>query len=107
MFAVSVGWNYFDSEEFWYPDIWYHIAYTYDGSTISLYKDGTLNNSKADSRDFTFNNFSFSTEFRLEYAGRISSDSSLEQMPDRERYSGRNVTPDIRRFGWFDWVLEV
>ena len=55
--------NYFDSEEFWYPDIWYHIAYTYDGSTISLYKDGTLNNSKADSRDFTFNNISLAQSF--------------------------------------------
>ena len=55
--------NYFDSEEFWYPDTWYHIAYTYDGSTISLYKDGTLNNSKADSRDFTFNNITLAQSF--------------------------------------------
>ena len=64
--------NYFDSEEFWYPDTWYHIAYTYDGSTISLYKDGTLNNSKADSRDFTFNNItlaqSFGWRMQVEYA---------------------------------------
>lgn len=64
--------NYFDSEEFWYPDTWYHIAYTYDGSTISLYKDGTLNNSKADSRDFTFNTISLAQSFgrnmQVEYA---------------------------------------
>lgn len=64
--------NYFDSEEFWYPDTWYHIAYTYDGSTIRLYKDGTLNNSKADSRDFTFNNMTLAEKFgwrmQVEYA---------------------------------------
>ena len=50
--------NYFDSEEFWWPDTWYHITYTYDGSTIRLYKDGTINASKTDSRDFTFNTIS-------------------------------------------------
>lgn len=64
--------NYFDSEEFWWPDTWYHIAYTYDGSTIRLYKDGTLNNSKADVRDFTFKNItlaeSFGWRMQVEYA---------------------------------------
>lgn len=64
--------NYFDSEEFWYPDTWYHIAYTYDGSTIRLYKDGTLNNYKADTRDFVFKNISFAESFgwrmQVEYA---------------------------------------
>lgn len=64
--------NYFDSEEFWYPDTWYHIAYTYDGSTIRLYKDGTLNNMKADVRDFVFKNInlaeSFGWRMQVEYA---------------------------------------
>ncbi|MEQ2515901.1 MULTISPECIES: BT_3987 domain-containing protein [Bacteroides] len=43
-----------DSEEFWWPDIWYHIAYTYDGTQITLYKDGTKNVSKADTREHAF-----------------------------------------------------
>lgn len=64
--------NYFDSEEFWYPDTWYHIAYTYDGATLRLYKDGTLNNFKADVRDFVFNNItlaeSFGYRMQVEYA---------------------------------------
>ena len=55
--------NYFDSEEFWWPDTWYHITYTYDGSTIRLYKDGTINASKTDSRDFTFNTISLAQSF--------------------------------------------
>lgn len=43
-----------DSSEFWWPDTWYHIAYTYDGEQISLYKDGALDVSKIDARDYTF-----------------------------------------------------
>lgn len=64
--------NYFDSEEFWYPDTWYHIAYTYDGSMLRLYKDGTLNRSKADSRNFSFKSISLAQSFgwrmQVEYA---------------------------------------
>lgn len=64
--------NYFDSEEFWWPDTWYHIAYTYDGSTIRLYKDGALNNYKTDIRNFTFKNLiladNFSRTMQAEYA---------------------------------------
>lgn len=64
--------NYFDSQEFWWPDTWYHIAYTYDGSTLRLYKDGTLNNSKADVRNFTFKNMTlaegFGPKMQVEYA---------------------------------------
>lgn len=64
--------NYFDSEEFWWPDTWYHITYTYDGATLRLYKDGTLNNSKADVRDFVFKEMtlagSFGWQMQVEYA---------------------------------------
>lgn len=64
--------NYFDSEEFWWPDTWYHITYTYDGATLRLYKDGTLNNSKADVRDFVFKEMtlagSFGRQMQVEYA---------------------------------------
>lgn len=34
--------SYFDSYEWWEADTWYHIAYVYDGSLITLYKDGAL-----------------------------------------------------------------
>ncbi|MEG0889705.1 MAG: DUF1735 domain-containing protein [Bacteroides sp.] len=64
--------NYFDSEEFWWPDTWYHITYTYDGSTLRLYKDGALNNYKADVRNFTFKNISLADNLgwrmQVEYA---------------------------------------
>lgn len=55
--------NFFNTEEFWWPDTWYHIAYTYDGSTICVYKDGTLNNSKADTREFIFKNITLGANF--------------------------------------------
>lgn len=45
---------YFDSSEFWYPDTWYHIAYTYDGKVLTLYKDGVMDNSKEVTKSFTF-----------------------------------------------------
>lgn len=64
--------NYFDSTEFWWPDTWYHIAYTYDGLTIRLYKDGTLNNSKVHIDNFIFKNINLATAFagtmQVEYA---------------------------------------
>ena len=60
-FQNSAG--HFDTTGFWWPDTWYHITYTYDGSTIRLYKDGTINASKTDSRDFTFNTISLAQSF--------------------------------------------
>lgn len=45
---------YFDSEEFWYPDTWFHITYTYDGSKMILYKDGVKNKELEVSKKFTF-----------------------------------------------------
>lgn len=63
---------HFDSEEFWWPDIWYHITYTYDGTTICLYKDGTLNNSLVDTREYTFKTLAladaFASTMQVEYA---------------------------------------
>ena len=38
---------------------WYHIAYTYDGTTVTVYKDGVKDNSLANSIDWTFKSLSF------------------------------------------------
>ncbi len=50
---------YFDSNEWWYPDTWYHIAYTYDGSKLTLYKDGVEDKSLDVVKSFTFNRITF------------------------------------------------
>ncbi len=60
-----------DSEEFWWPDIWYHIAYTYDGEQITLYKDGTKNANKVDSRAHSFSSMtlgSITGSMQVEFA---------------------------------------
>ena len=63
---------YFDSSEFWWPDTWYHIAYTYDGSTLTLYKDGTADNSKQVDKKFNFNKLTlcaaFGWQMQVEFA---------------------------------------
>lgn len=56
-FQNSAG--HFDTTGFWWPDTWYHIAYTYDGTTVTVYKDGVKNNSLANSIDWTFKSLSF------------------------------------------------
>ncbi len=55
---------YFDSSEFWWPDTWYHIAYTYDGSTLTLYKDGVVNNKLAVVKNFSFDKLILCTTFQ-------------------------------------------
>lgn len=62
-----------DSNEFWWPDTWYHIAYTYDGEQIALYKDGALDVNKIDARDYTFSRITladgdFSSSMQVEFA---------------------------------------
>ncbi len=54
---------YFDSSEFWWPDTWYHIAYTYDGSTLTLYKDGVEDNKLIVSKNFNFKKLILCTSF--------------------------------------------
>lgn len=56
-FQNSAG--HFDTTGFWWPDAWYHIAYTYDGTTVTVYKDGVKDNSLANSIDWTFKSLSF------------------------------------------------
>lgn len=62
-----------DSNEFWWPDTWYHIAYTYDGEKIILYKDGAMDVEKVDARDYTFSRItladgSFGSYMQVEFA---------------------------------------
>lgn len=54
---------YFDSSEFWYPDTWYHIAYSYDGKVLTLYKDGVKDNSLEVEKTFNFNKLTFCSSF--------------------------------------------
>ena len=56
-FQNSAG--HFDTTGFWWPDTWYHIAYNYDGTTVTVYKDGVKDNSLANSIDWTFKSLSF------------------------------------------------
>lgn len=56
-FQNSAG--HFDTTGFWWPDTWYHIAYTYDGTTVTVYKDGVKDNSLANFIDWTFKSLSF------------------------------------------------
>lgn len=45
-----------DNTEAWKADIWYHIAYTYDGKTVQLYIDGVPNANKDVTKSFEFSN---------------------------------------------------
>ena len=58
---------YFDSSEFWHADTWYHIAYTYDGHSIKLYKDGVFDNELIVNRNFQFDGISFCTNINKGY----------------------------------------
>ncbi len=50
--------SYFDSNEWWEADTWYHIAYTFDGESITLYRNGTVDKTHARPAPFTFENIS-------------------------------------------------
>ncbi|MDE6146565.1 MAG: DUF1735 and LamG domain-containing protein [Bacteroidales bacterium] len=53
-FQTSKG--YFDSNEWWEADTWYHIAYTWDGKTARLYKDGVQDRENGQEGPFVFKN---------------------------------------------------
>lgn len=55
--------TYFDSSEFWRPDTWYHIAYTYDGKTVQLYKDGSPDRSGTIDKSFIFTEMTLCSSF--------------------------------------------
>lgn len=54
---------FMDSSEFWYPDTWYHIVYTYDGKTLTLYKDGEVDVTKELSMNPIFKTLLFCSSF--------------------------------------------
>lgn len=46
--------GYFDSNEWWEADTWYHIAYVYDGKYITLYRNGAKDKELGWEKSFTF-----------------------------------------------------
>lgn len=48
--------TYFDSNEWWESDTWYHIAYTWDGSKVILYKNGVADKELGHAGPFLFKN---------------------------------------------------
>ena len=63
---------YLDSKPFWYPDKWFHLTYTYDGTTLTLYRDGTVDGDKKVSKDFSFDKMilcsGFASTMEVEFA---------------------------------------
>lgn len=85
--------TYFDSSEFWRPDVWYHIAYTYDGKTVQLYKDGSPDRSGTVDKDFIFTEISlckgFNSTMQVEFAqiriwNKCLSQSALKEGMSRQ-----------------------
>lgn len=46
--------TYFDTDPWWEADTWYHIAYTFDGANVVMYKDGVKHKDKARTKSFNF-----------------------------------------------------
>ena len=59
------GFYFDDNTEAWEANIWYHIAYTYDGTTVQLYLDGQKNANKQapDGKVFTFDKLTLVQNF--------------------------------------------
>lgn len=73
----------------WRTGQWYHVAYTRNGNTHRLYRDGTLVSNTSNATTFTFSNVSFGTqlngfmsEIRISDFARYTSNSfSLQTVP--------------------------
>lgn len=72
-FQTSNG--YFDSNEWWEADTWYHIAYTWDGSNVILYKDGVQDKVLGHEGPFVFRNVSL---FNLSGSGSMAPQMEME-----------------------------
>ncbi len=58
-FQIEPGFGNMDSQEWWYPDTWYHLAYTYDGKTLTLYKNGEVDVTKGGEKEFNLESLTF------------------------------------------------
>lgn len=56
--SIGLQWT---ADTFWRPGQWYHVAYTRNGNTHYLYRDGLLNASMSNSRTYSFTNITFGT----------------------------------------------
>ena len=63
------GFYFDDNTEAWKSRTWYHIAYTYDGSTVQLYIDGQKNANKLapSGKVFTFDKITLVQNFASYY----------------------------------------
>ena len=80
-FQNSAG--HFDTTGFWWPDTWYHIAYTYDGTTVTVYKDGVKDNSLANSIDWTFKSLSFALKKEISYTIKAVPSPELQTLLEK------------------------
>ena len=48
----------FESGNWWKPDTWFHIAYAYDGNSVTLYKDGSVDKVHPRQLDYNFTGLS-------------------------------------------------
>lgn len=72
-FQTSNG--YFDSNEWWEADTWYHIAYTWNGSKVILYKNGVQDKELGHEGPFVFKNVSL---FNLSGSGSRATRMEME-----------------------------
>lgn len=83
--TIGLSWN---ANTAWRTGQWYHVAYTRDGNTHRLYRDGILNASMSNTRTYTYTSVIFGanltgymSEIRItDFARYVSNNFSLQTL---------------------------